>query len=618
MELGANGKPRKVPFSIDGTRGSSTDSLTWASFEEVLAARTKGGYDGIGFVFSSGDPYTGIDFDDCFAPDGSLKEWAAAHIAALDGRAYIERSQSGTGLHVIVRGKASLWSGKHKHSVTEATEVYSTERYFVMTGDAYGSPVNGIAECQAELNSICHACKPPEQRSNGQQAQWSNGLTDEAALDVATKRFGSRLTALFYRGDLRAYNDDHSAADLGLVDMLAYACGPDAEQIDQLFRLSKLYRAKWDSQRGGSTYGADTIAKALSNREPNSYYRAKSGANAEITITPVSNLLDREPPDMVIDRWMESGTVGLLSGLSSRYKSFVGTDLAFCVACGVPWHGFRTMQGRSLILAAEGGTGLTKRIKAWGQFNRREVANAPVDIIERATSFYDPSVVNQLKAALSAQKDGYRLIVVDTLNRNSVGAEENSNSDMAQVLNHVQDVANTTGATVLVVHHVSKGAGAPRGASAIFNSVDHAFTAERDDEGRMQLSMAKQKDYADSGLITFEPVQVTLPDGQTSLVLQRIDDSLFTPPQQRNGTRTAQPQPPYMQAFGVLRLLCQQSPEGVTRADWLQACEASYDAKRGTFDRHRAALIEAQLVEQPGPRGLYRPLVTGFERMTGA
>ena len=55
-------KPDKVPYSArTGHRASSTDLLTWATFQEALEAYENGDYAGLGFVFSSADPYTGID-----------------------------------------------------------------------------------------------------------------------------------------------------------------------------------------------------------------------------------------------------------------------------------------------------------------------------------------------------------------------------------------------------------------------------------------------------------------------------------------------------------------------------------------------------------------------------
>ena len=122
-----DGKPTKVPYIAGGSgNASSTDSLTWRSFEEAVQALETGRYSGIGFVFSSGDPFAGVDLDDCRDPEtGELEEWAAKIVEAFGS--YAEVSQSGTGVHIIVMGKAP---NKKRGRV----EAYSSERYFTMTG----------------------------------------------------------------------------------------------------------------------------------------------------------------------------------------------------------------------------------------------------------------------------------------------------------------------------------------------------------------------------------------------------------------------------------------------------------------------------------------------------
>src|SRR5215203_5468755 len=101
------GKSAKIPYVADGTgaRASSTDPATWRGFEAAARVFLVGGYDGVGFVFSPGDPYAGVDLDDCRDPESaSLKAWASELVATLEG--YAEVSPSGTGVHVIVRGAA--------------------------------------------------------------------------------------------------------------------------------------------------------------------------------------------------------------------------------------------------------------------------------------------------------------------------------------------------------------------------------------------------------------------------------------------------------------------------------------------------------------------------------
>jgi putative DNA primase/helicase len=118
----------KVPYIAGGVgRASSTDSLTWRTFEEAVQALRTGRYDGIGFVFSSGDPYAGVDLDNCRDPEtGKIEEWAAKIATAFGG--YAEASPSGTGVHIIVRGKAP---NKKRGQV----EAYSSERFFTVTGE---------------------------------------------------------------------------------------------------------------------------------------------------------------------------------------------------------------------------------------------------------------------------------------------------------------------------------------------------------------------------------------------------------------------------------------------------------------------------------------------------
>lgn len=126
-------KPTKHPYCVHtGRRASSTDSRTWGSFEEVLKAYEVGGYKGVGFVFSSGDPYCGVDLDAAVEPEtGEVADWAERIVEDLDG--YTELSPSGTGLHIIVKGKVPS-GGNRRGSV----EMYDQGRFFTVTGRVLG------------------------------------------------------------------------------------------------------------------------------------------------------------------------------------------------------------------------------------------------------------------------------------------------------------------------------------------------------------------------------------------------------------------------------------------------------------------------------------------------
>ncbi len=129
-----NGKLDKHPYNPrTGRRASTTDLLTWSTFETVM--EFLGGYDGIGFVFCSGDPYTGIDLDGCVdisAGDSArVAKWATAIIEEFDS--YAEITPSGTGLHIITKGELPGRGGNR-----DSIEMYDMKRFFTVTGRVLG------------------------------------------------------------------------------------------------------------------------------------------------------------------------------------------------------------------------------------------------------------------------------------------------------------------------------------------------------------------------------------------------------------------------------------------------------------------------------------------------
>jgi primase-polymerase (primpol)-like protein len=126
------GKMTKVPYT-PGTlrRASSTDLMSWRTFSEAVAASEAGEppYDGIGYVFCSGDPFVGIDLDSCRDPEtGAVAEWAQEIIDdASEG--YVEVSPSGTGIHIIIEGRVR-GGGIRRGPI----EMYSHGRFFTISG----------------------------------------------------------------------------------------------------------------------------------------------------------------------------------------------------------------------------------------------------------------------------------------------------------------------------------------------------------------------------------------------------------------------------------------------------------------------------------------------------
>ena len=79
-----DGKATKIPKQITGGNAKSSDASTWTDYATVCQTLqadhakayriTDRVFDGIGFVFSATDDYTGIDLDNCIR-DGKALPW---------------------------------------------------------------------------------------------------------------------------------------------------------------------------------------------------------------------------------------------------------------------------------------------------------------------------------------------------------------------------------------------------------------------------------------------------------------------------------------------------------------------------------------------------------------
>ena len=119
----------KVPMkAFKNEAASSTNSQTWATFDTAWFAVSKGFYDYCGFVFAD-NGFVGIDVDTGYDKDGFITQVAADIIEKC--RSYTEKSKSGRGFHILLRGTLPF---KGKNNLA-GVEIYKSARYFIMTGN---------------------------------------------------------------------------------------------------------------------------------------------------------------------------------------------------------------------------------------------------------------------------------------------------------------------------------------------------------------------------------------------------------------------------------------------------------------------------------------------------
>jgi hypothetical protein len=141
---------RKRPMALAGYWGSSTNPATWGEYGDAIDALQRvPNAEGLGFVFTEADPYTGVDLDDCLDDAGRLKPWAVEILRRLAGT-YAEVSPSGSGIKIWCRGR--LESAAKFAYGDGAVEMYSTARFFAVTGNIWPGALLEIAEAQESID----------------------------------------------------------------------------------------------------------------------------------------------------------------------------------------------------------------------------------------------------------------------------------------------------------------------------------------------------------------------------------------------------------------------------------------------------------------------------------
>lgn len=232
------GRQTKVPYSPDGQyKANINNPASWGAFDTACATAMSATMDGIGFVLTQNDPYTGIDIDDKLENPATPEERVAHQRILEQFQSYTERSVGGRGYHIIIRGK--IPGGRDRGHVG----VYSTQRYLTFSGDVVRNAP--IAEYQELLEKLI------DQMPGDQYAPelWEEDaiLSDREVFEMAMGAANGEKYDALCRGDILYRKDGHadspyqsqSEADLALLSMLAFY-SRDNEQVRRMFRMTAL------------------------------------------------------------------------------------------------------------------------------------------------------------------------------------------------------------------------------------------------------------------------------------------------------------------------------------------------------------------------------------------
>lgn len=266
----ADGKTDKFPVNPHTGRvdTSAHDPAIWLDAQTAATyAQAFGPAYGVGFVFTTADPFFFIDIDKALDDAGNWSEMAKWMCEAFKG-ACIEVSQSGRGLHIIGKGQPI----EHKKKNAEHHLEYYTEgRFVALTGNhAYG---DAGTDHTGALHYITKHLFPPAVDAGGAPLEWTvtpcpewRGPEDDDDLlrracmrrQSAGSAFGSRAVfADLFEGNADALGRafphadqpyDASSADAALAQHLMFWTGRNCDRVERLMRRSALARPKWDER----------------------------------------------------------------------------------------------------------------------------------------------------------------------------------------------------------------------------------------------------------------------------------------------------------------------------------------------------------------------------------
>ncbi|MGE6577402.1 DUF3987 domain-containing protein [Paenibacillus xylanexedens] len=305
-------KLAKVPCNIAGVRANPLEIENHYTFDEALYMLndletfncSNEIFDGIGFVFIENGGYTGIDLDDCVNPEtGEIQEWAQEIINEL--KSYTEYSVSGSGFHMIVKGKLP---GNRKRIGN--IEMYDSKRFFVVTGNRTGD-FPEVMERQDELtalyNRVFSNAKSESSPLKTPNEIALNKLTDKVILELLfSQSNGGKWRDLYEQGwtSGKKYVNEkrypsQSEADMAFCMKLAFFTD-EADQIKRIMDSSALgQREKWTNR---SDYSDRVIEHAL-NVQTKKYAPLVSDPKKQEPVLKVESSTDDFPEIVKFDKY---------------------------------------------------------------------------------------------------------------------------------------------------------------------------------------------------------------------------------------------------------------------------------------------------------------------------
>jgi len=220
--------------------------------------------------------------------------------------------------------------------------------------------------------------------------------------------------------------------------------------------------------------------------------RDRRDGHEQLEILDAHDILESEQnPKFILAGHLLEGTVTVLGAKGGLGKTTLLYDMAKHIATGKAWNGYRVRQGRSLIVQTdEPKPNIKQKLRI---ANFKDIPRGSIDFITK----WRFSKFQQLEELV--KKNQYRFVVIDSWTAAHAGLgidlTRSSAGDNAYLL---RDLAEDTGAAIVIVHHLSK-AGDLRDSSTLFDNVSDVWKLTKGEErdrleaGERILSIEKSR-----------------------------------------------------------------------------------------------------------------------------
>ena len=238
----------------------------------------------------------------------------------------------------------------------------------------------------------------------------------------------------------------------------------------------------WRDQAGGDAAKLFEIVDSLAEWSP------EPPVSTYSAVRFVDAGRGRSGVDWLVKGILQRRAVSLWYGPPSCGKSFLLTDASLAIARGLAWMGRRARPGLVVYQTGEGGDGFDQRVRAYRQHERLlDGEDLPFVYLPMRINLYaddaEPTrLIEEIKAWTAFYDHPLELVVIDTFNAASGGANENANQDVGRVLERCRRIVDETGAHVALVHHTPASGDRPRGHTSLLADVETGVAVLESDQ----------------------------------------------------------------------------------------------------------------------------------------